>query len=126
MHPILAIVLSIAFLSFHWRDAVVCISFKINQKYIAEECCINRFSPGLGCQGSCYLRAHLMKNKEQGSSKNLILPISSADFTIYFEDNFAEKILSCPPKRERKPFFGYHSPLPGYFMPGLFRPPIVA
>lgn len=40
-------------------------AFKINQRYIAANLCVNRFEAIPVCKGSCYLEEQLNKNQEQ-------------------------------------------------------------
>lgn len=41
--------------------------FYLNQPYIAQELCINRFEPASACEGSCYLNEMLNKVEKEKS-----------------------------------------------------------
>ncbi len=48
----------------------ICIDFKINQDFIAEELCINKDKPELGCKGKCYL-SNQLNEVEETNNKNI-------------------------------------------------------
>ena len=59
------IFLVILVLSGTFRETTIYISFKLNQKYIAENLCVNKDKPVSSCGGSCYLKEQLEKSQEK-------------------------------------------------------------
>ena len=64
---IAAIILLLLMFAGTFRDTCLYLSFKIKQKYIAENLCINRNEPITSCYGKCYLKEQL-KNRQENES----------------------------------------------------------
>jgi len=50
--------------------ALAYISFNLNQQYIAQNLCINRFKPGLHCNGHCYFMRKLKQAEDSEQKKS--------------------------------------------------------
>jgi hypothetical protein len=61
------------FLCFH-KEAVIYLSFKLNQSYIAKNLCVKKNEVQNTCCGKCYLKKQLTKDQDQ--EKNKTVPIS--------------------------------------------------
>ena len=80
-----AAIFIIAFLVQTFSEAVIIIDFYANQKYIAENLCVNKDKPMMHCCGKCQLRKRLQQqqnsdkqNPEQrGNNKNEVLSSKS-------------------------------------------------
>lgn len=51
------------------RDALVLLSFKLNQSYIAKNLCEKKGEVKNTCCGNCYLKKQLTKNQEEQNNK---------------------------------------------------------
>jgi hypothetical protein len=79
--------------------AFVYVGFKLNQQYIAQNLCINRFKPSLHCNGKCYFMRKIKqaednekKQAAKGSSGRMEIPFFQEPFSISFlEPTMAEK-----------------------------------
>jgi hypothetical protein len=72
--PLISVLLALLiFLSFH-KDAVIYLSFKLNQSYIAKNLCVKKSEVHNTCCGKCYLKKQLTKDQDQ--EKNKTIPIS--------------------------------------------------
>lgn len=98
-----AILLIIAVISSNFTKCVIFASFKINQKYIAENLCVNRDKPWMHCNGQCYLMKKLKQaeEKEQKQSrqdqKNLVQDAFLTSAGIILFDTKLLAVLSLPP-----------------------------
>ena len=60
-----SIFLIILILSGTSREMLIYASFKLNQKYIAENLCVDKDKPMSQCGGNCYLKEQLEKTQEK-------------------------------------------------------------
>jgi hypothetical protein len=60
------------------------VSFKINQKYIAANLCVNRFEAIPLCKGSCFLEKQLNQNQKQ---QQKFPDLKLKEITLFFFDN---------------------------------------
>ena len=79
-----AAIFIIAFLIQTFSEAVIIIDFYANQKYIAQNLCVNKDKPMMHCCGKCQLRKKLQQqqnndkqNPEQRNNKNEVLSSKS-------------------------------------------------
>ena len=64
MRIVSTVILVLIILSSAFLDGLDYLVFKLNQKYIAENLCVNIDKPEVMCYGSCYLDKEIAKNKE--------------------------------------------------------------
>jgi len=85
-------ILIVAIFIANFSTAFVWVGFKLNQDYIAQNLCVNRFNPGMHCNGKCYFMQKLKqaaqkeKSTENQTQKNRSLEsffISKADIKFY-------------------------------------------
>jgi len=70
------------------QRAVVMVHFKLNQKVIAKQFCVNQDKPELKCDGKCYLHKELQKTEHSDSEKI----ISTKNFDLVLNPNFEYNI----------------------------------
>lgn len=67
------------------RGIVIWLEYKINQKYILKNLCVEKDKPKNTCQGKCHLKAHLNESdKEKDSSANKL-----PSLRIKFDENIS-------------------------------------
>jgi hypothetical protein len=96
-------------------------AFKINQDYIAENLCINRFDAIPLCKGSCFLEDQLIKDqKEQQKSPELKLK----EINLFCDNNFVA-IKECVFDSDLKNQFNIQNEnfISSSFLLSVFRPP---
>ena len=78
---LIAAIFIIAFLIQTFSEAVIIIDFYANQKYIAQNLCVNKDKPMMHCCGKCQLRKRLQQQQnsdkqspeQRSSNKNEVL-----------------------------------------------------
>lgn len=75
MKQLTAAIFLLAFTALTFSKAVVYIDFYANQKYIAQNLCINKAKPKMHCSGKCQLAKKITddeanKDKQNSGSKN--------------------------------------------------------
>lgn len=97
-------------------------SFYINQKYIAENVCINRFDAIPICYGSCYLQQEL----SQDSDKKMELPVlKSKEIQPLFNQSmdYEPYVVALVPTHQLV-YPSYHNTLThAAFVFSVFQPP---
>jgi hypothetical protein len=71
----------------NFSTALVYVGFKLNQKYIAENLCVNRFKPSLHCNGKCYFMRKI-KQAEESEKKQASRGSSSRVEVSFFQEHF--------------------------------------
>ncbi|RKR84150.1 hypothetical protein BDD43_4377 [Mucilaginibacter gracilis] len=97
--------------------------FKLNKDYIAANLCVNRFNPGLHCNGKCYFmrkirQAEEHQKKQAGRSNSLRITVSffqEAYRVKFLEPSLLEKHKICLTK------FNYL--YTSQYLDAIFRPP---
>ncbi len=93
---LIAISLLVALISAGFSRFYIYAGFELNQKYIAQNLCINKNRPWLHCNGKCYFMRKVKeaeqneKKQEQNDQKNLYqegLPASLPGLTIAFKQS---------------------------------------
>ena len=115
--PILVITLIV--LSF--KDALLFVSFKINQTFIADQWCINTAQPELMCAGSCYLTQQFIAQHE--GPINSIQHILNHSFEIEYVDLTHPLIISFPTLNWNAPFFKVDQSHAFLWAFDIFHPP---
>ncbi|WP_147243406.1 hypothetical protein [Chitinophaga flava] len=78
------ILLCLIILMQNFGTAIVFISYKINQAYIAANLCENRNNPGMHCNGKCQLRKQLLREQQQ-EQKNPYAQKENKEITLFCE-----------------------------------------
>lgn len=84
MHRLIAILLTILFISIGCRDFFTILYFYGNQDYIAEHLCVNKDVPETTCAGKCFLIGQL---EESADLEDPSVPLNR------FFDHFELKII---------------------------------
>ena len=83
-----------------FSKVTVVLAWKINQKYIIENLCVNKTKPVLKCNGKCHLMSKLNDTKEDLFDSNIS---TSAKDVINYCDNFSNRLFGknifIPPDR---------------------------
>jgi len=83
----IAILLAVLILSVSMKDLAIYALFKANQEYLAENVCLNRFTPDDLCYASCVLTATIQNNQENQELPSILL------------DNY--QLILCPIKSQK-------------------------
>lgn len=80
--------MTMLFLLVSFQQALIIVHFKLNQKNIEQEFCVNKAKPELQCHGKCHLKKELEKSDNTdleltsiGKKIDMVL-ISNFQFTI--------------------------------------------
>ena len=101
----------------------VYVGFKLNQQYIARHLCVNRFKPGLHCNGHCYFMRKIKqaednekKQAAKGNSVRLEISFFHQSFSISFEG---------PALSDKAPVSFHHFAYSysSHYLDAIFRPP---
>lgn len=63
LHTYITLLLAVVILGISFQNAVIQVSFDINQDYIASALCVNKTKPELNCKGKCYLNKQLSQSE---------------------------------------------------------------
>lgn len=122
MKKILSILLTLTVFAASVSEAVVYMSFKINQSAIIQSFCINKNAPEKKCLGKCFLNERLAEN-EAGEN----IPNSSSIFEENIEINFFPNIFLIGktelPEYDKGKNFAFQNMISENYFPSLFRPP---
>lgn len=81
--------MTMLFLLVSFQQALIIVHFKLNQKNIEKEFCVNKAKPELQCHGKCHLKKELQKSEKESdlelnsiSKKIDMALISNIEFQI--------------------------------------------
>ncbi|WP_179319546.1 hypothetical protein [Winogradskyella helgolandensis] len=86
MQKVFSYIMTIMFLFVVSQQAVVIMHFKLNQKAITEQFCINKNKPELQCNGKCHLSKELQETENSDSEK--IMTTKNLDLVFYSNQEF--------------------------------------
>ncbi|WP_179351970.1 hypothetical protein [Winogradskyella vidalii] len=98
MHKVFSLIMTLLFLFVVSQQAVVIMHFKLNQKAITEQFCVNKDQPELHCNGKCHLSKELQETEPSDSekimtTKNLDLAFdSNPEFEIEPHNSITNKL----------------------------------
>ncbi|MBR2649389.1 MAG: hypothetical protein IKD55_11145 [Sediminibacterium sp.] len=121
MKKIAAILLIAGFLVQSTSQLFILAIFKINQEYIAENLCINRFDAIPICKGSCFLEDQLVQNEKRQqkspdlSIKNLTLFCQAFPIACFKVGTNLSQTITYPTLNT--------SFISSNFLQSVFRPP---
>jgi len=102
--------------------------YKIDQKRITEEKCINKDRPSLKCNGKCFLAKQLKRIENLESNK---LPSKKSNpYTIKFEVQYSTRFSSIDYQYSINDVsnihcFSYDEPISMVFLKSVFHPPAI-
>jgi len=89
MKKVFSITMTMLFLLVSFQQALIIVHFKLNQKNIEKEFCVNKAKPELQCHGKCHLKKELQKSEKESdlelnsiSKKIDMALISNIEFQI--------------------------------------------
>lgn len=82
MQRVLSVFMTTVFLLVISQQAVVVVHFKLNQKIIAEQFCVNQDKPELQCNGKCYLAKELQETNKKPESEDIKTKSVDLIFTV--------------------------------------------
>ncbi|WP_417860831.1 hypothetical protein [Winogradskyella sediminis] len=86
MYKVFSLILTSIFLFVVSQQAIVIMNFKLNQKAITEQFCINKAKPELQCNGKCHLTKELQDTEHTDSEK--IMNTKNFDLVYYQDSEF--------------------------------------
>lgn len=106
-------------------NAVVYLSFKINQVRIAEAFCINKSKPSLHCEGKCFLQERLAQSNDR---ENQSSPFKHFEETVRltFFCQLPEMLVPVYPHERYHPVFRYAGLLTQPYLKSFLHPPEAA
>jgi hypothetical protein len=114
------ILLASAILLHSFSGLLTIAGYEININYISRTLCENRHNPSLHCNGKCYLKKELKKEKEQNPASS---PKEKQEITPLFQTGFDFTVrLPASPLRLLP---GDIACPAGGFHPFIFHPPAV-
>jgi hypothetical protein len=107
----------------NFSAAFVYLGFKLNQQYIAQNLCVNRYKPSLHCNGHCYLmqkikQAEDNETKQAAKSSSVRLEISFSQKPFHI--SFLEPVLL---ENDKIPFPNFKYRYTSHYLDSIFRPP---
>lgn len=120
---LLTICLLVTLISANFSRFFAYAGFEMNQKYIAENLCINKNRPEMHCNGKCYLMNKLKQaedhEKKQTAKDNLNQLVSS-----FFQEAVSLRFNAAVIIKNNKnsfPRYGYQ--YSSHYIETIFRPP---
>jgi len=119
LNRIAVIFLIVALMACNFSRFFIYAGFELNQKYIAENLCVNKSKPWLHCNGKCYFMKKIKQaqdkeaSEEGQSQKNLFQDAYFAQTTSVIFHTRLLQVMTIP---------NNHADLPVICTP-IFRPP---
>lgn len=92
MKKVFGVTITMLFLLVSFQQALIIVHFKLNQKNIEKEFCINKSKPQLQCHGKCHLTKELKKS-EKNNDLELDSISKKIDFALISKIEFKPEIL---------------------------------
>lgn len=116
-----AIILLLVMLTVTFSKWVIIAEFKINQKYISENLCVNKNKPRSCCHGKCYLGKQLVKDEKSDAQDLPQKGKEKVDIQLFFETKNGSEIIA---DKELPLLISYESAFtPQSYNADCFRPP---
>ena len=97
--------------------------FELNQKYIAENLCVNKNRPWLHCDGRCYLMKKIKQaeeNEKKQAAKNNLSHLKISFFQEPLGSTFISPVIL---ENTKDPFPSYRSGYSTRYIGTIFQPP---
>lgn len=98
-------------------------AFFANRDYIARVLCINKDVPASNCNGACYLKKQLHKDREKQEKQNPDLKLKEVILFYEAPRPLAVAIMIFDPVAEKTKFAVYRDHVSQAYMPSVFHPP---
>jgi hypothetical protein len=106
------------------RDVATYAIFQLNQDYISQNLCENRFKPEVMCSGKCVLNKSLAQNHEQKEGKQTIP--QQEERSVFVLPNIEIKLKSYSFLIVKKDSIAYCTAFYAFeFLDDVFHPPSV-
>ncbi len=119
MKKVFSITMTMLFLLVAFQQALIIVNFKLNQKEIEKEFCVNKDKPERQCHGKCHLKKELQKTDNTdleltGISKKIdIILNTNYDFTVSFPETIlCDKVSIYKELRLVEPYLEIFVPPP--------------
>lgn len=121
MKQVASILLLTAFLIQGTSQLWILAAFKINQDFIAENLCTNRFDEVALCKGSCYLEKQL---NEEHKQQETVPDLKTVEITLFCQD-VSHDLSHDALASDIKAFFpsGNDDFVTSEYLNSVFRPP---
>lgn len=96
MRKVFSITMTMLFLLVAFQQALIIVHFKLNQKNIEKEFCVNKAKPKLQCHGQCHLKKELEKS-DKNSDLELTGIGKKIDINMMESFDFSLAILKTIP-----------------------------
>ncbi|MDB5110875.1 MAG: hypothetical protein JWR67_1989 [Mucilaginibacter sp.] len=121
-----AIVLLIALISTNCSRFFACAGFELNQKYIAENLCVNKARPWLHCNGKCYFMKKIKQAEENEKKQETKDNLSRLEISIFKEPFTVAFIAPVILENNGNSFPRYNFQYSNRYIETIFRPPKLA
>jgi hypothetical protein len=101
MRKVFSITMTMLFLLVSFQQALIIVHFKLNQKNIEQEFCVNKTKPELQCHGKC----HLKKELEKSDNTDLELTSIGKKIDMTLISNIEFKVLVLKAINSNKEIF---------------------
>jgi hypothetical protein len=119
MKKVFSITMTMLFLLVAFQQALIIVHFKLNQKEIEKEFCINKDKPEMQCHGKCHLKKELQKTDNTDleltsiCKKIDIILNTNYDFTVSFPETIlCDKVSIYKELRLVEPYLEIFVPPP--------------
>ena len=123
MKLVYTLFISLVVLFSSFNNALVFITFKVNQKEIAQNLCVKKEIKNNTCKGQCYLAKQLKKaaEKEQKESQN----VKEKQEMIYILPPLSYPSIAIADFKERSSLGYWITGMPKSISFAIFHPPLV-
>ena len=107
----------------NFSTAFVYLGFKLNQQYIAQHLCVNRYKPSIHCNGHCYFMQKIKQaedNEKKQTAKNSSVRLEISFFQEPFRVSFLEPVLL---ENHKIRFSNFNYQYTSHYLDSIFRPP---
>ncbi|MFH6964224.1 hypothetical protein ACHRVK_17685 [Flavobacterium plurextorum] len=101
MRKVFSITMTMLFLLVSFQQALIIVHFKLDQKNIEQEFCVNKTKPELQCHGKC----HLKKELEKSDNTDLELTSIGKKIDMTLMSNIDFKVLVLKAINSNKEIF---------------------
>ena len=105
-----------------FKDVFIFVSFKMNQRYIAENLCINKDNPFSDCEGSCFLKKQLSESNEDENKQPLTFLQDNSYTVLFLGKSFKNRGPEYYESQDLRPITNDLVP-ESDFVFGIFHPP---
>ena len=121
-----AIVLLIALIGTNCSRFFAYTGFELNQKYIAENLCVNKARPWLHCNGKCYFMKKIKQAEENEKKQETKDNLSRLEISIFNEPFTVAFIAPVILENNGNSFPRYNFQYCNRYIETIFRPPKLA